>query len=167
VVRRVMVHAPPSVSALEFLLPARMPRLYGAEAARETSWLWKALNEQKPAPTATSDELLDEEICRVAHVMARLCASEGEIAEALGFSLESFNELRDRHVELAQALKSGKEFIDAALERALVSRASVYDYTEEEIICSREGDIVRTQVSKFLPADLKALDLWLRAHPGS
>jgi hypothetical protein len=99
--------------------------------------------------------------------MACLWASEGETAAALSLSLAEFNELRDRHVELADALKSGKEFIDAALERALAQRASGYDYMGEEILCSREGDVMRTRVSKHLPADLKALDLWLRAHSGS
>jgi hypothetical protein len=43
-------------------------------------------------------------------------------------SLESFNAIRDRQVELAEAIKSGKEFINAALERALAQRAAVYDY---------------------------------------
>jgi hypothetical protein len=55
---------------------------------------------------------------------------------------------QNRHAELAEALKSGKEFIDTALERALAQRASGYDCMGEEILCSREGDIVRTRVSK-------------------
>jgi hypothetical protein len=93
-----------------------------------------------------------------------LGTSEAEIAEALGFSLEKLNELRDRHPELGEALKSGKEFVDASLEGALAKRAGGYDYVREELVCSREGDIKVERLRSHLPSDDKALELWLRAH---
>ena len=66
----------------------------------------RILAKRKPAASiVATEEILDDEICRVAHVMACLWASEGEIAAALGISLASFNELRDRHVELAEAVR--------------------------------------------------------------
>jgi hypothetical protein len=43
------------------------------------------------APEVVNNEPLDDDTCRVVHVMACLWASEAEIAAALGFSLESFN----------------------------------------------------------------------------
>lgn len=60
---------------------------------------------------------------------------------------------------------SGKELVDGALERALAQRAGGYQYMEEDVFCSREGDIKRMRVSRHLTGDLKALELWLRANP--
>ena len=168
-VRTITKHHSPDVEALDDVLRVRLPRRYGAEAAMSPfeRMLQRFAKQEPPAQAAASEETVDDEICRVAYVMSRLWASDREIAAALGFSLESFSELRDRHPELAEALKSGKESTDAALERALAHRAGGYHYVEEEIFCSREGDIKRTQVSRYLPADLKALELWLRAHPAT
>lgn len=184
VVRSVKVHSPPSVEALEFLLRARMPKVYGlnAKAAKgSTSGIVEAMQKRVAAgradlerrkaalkaglaePEPTDEEtaqLINDETCMVSHVMARLYASDDEIAEALDISADKFKELRDRHVELAEAIKSGKEFIDAALERALTQRALGHEYVQEDILCSREGDIVRTSVLKHTPADRKAQDLW-------
>jgi len=168
-VRAVNKHYPPNVEALAFILPVRLPQLYGAAAATNIfeQFLRRNTKDAPPSQVTASDETLDDEILRVAYVMSRLLASDSEIAAALGLSLEVFRELRVRHSELAEALNSGKEATDQALERALARRAGGYHYMDEELFCSREGDIKRTQVSRSLPADLMALDLWLRAHPAT
>lgn len=89
------------------------------------------------------------------------------IAVVLGISPELFGELRDQQPELAEALRSSEEVMGRALERALDQRATGYSYVEEDIICTREGDIGRRRVSKSLPADLTALELWLHPHPAT
>ena len=82
--------------------------------------------------------------------MARLWASDEETAAALNIPLSDFNELRISHPELAEAIKSGKEITNSALERALTQRVFGYEYTEDEVFCSREGDVVRTQFASEL-----------------
>lgn len=165
VVRNVKVHSPPSVEALEFLLRARMPKVYGhqAKVAKGADYKFiEALDRLKAgkAPAPSTMGVIDEDILLVAHVMARLLASDDEIAEGLGISVDEFKGLAQRHLELSEALKSAKEFIDAALEKSLTQRALGYLYIEEELFCSREGDIVRTLLRKHLPPDRKAQDLW-------
>jgi len=168
-VRAINKHYPPNVEALAFILPVRLPQLYGAAPATNIfeQFLQRTSKDAPQSQAAASDETLDDADCRLACVMTRLLASDSEIAAALGLSLVVFRELRVRHPELAEALNSGKEATDQALERALALRAGGYHYKDEEVFCSREGDIKRTQVSKSLPADLTALDLWLRAHPAT
>jgi hypothetical protein len=85
IVRRVAVHAPPNVEALEFLLPVRLPQLYGSETVEGPfDRLLKDFDKRKPSSPAAqsvasnepvvSVESLDDEICRVAHLMACLWA---------------------------------------------------------------------------------------------
>ena len=74
-----------------------------------------AFEDPKPdAKITQAEKLLDDEICRVANVMARLWASDEETAAALNIPLSDFNELRISHPELAEAIKSGKEMTNSA-----------------------------------------------------
>jgi hypothetical protein len=108
----------------------------------------------------TTEEFVDDEICRVAHVMARLWASDDEIAAALDISLATFNDLRDRHLEFAEAIASGRERTYTALERALTRRAFGHSYSADGIFSTREGDIVRQSTLKDVWPDPKAEDIY-------
>ena len=166
-VRAITRHQPPDVDALEFALRGRLPKRYVTEAAAQplARELQRCIERNPPAQRAATDETAGDEICRVAYVMSRLGASDSEIAAALAVSLEEFSNLR-RQPKLSEALESGKKLVDQALERALAHCAGGYHYVEEDIFCSREGDIRRTRVSRYLTGDLKALELWMLAHPG-
>lgn len=170
-VRTITKHHPPDINALEFALRARLPERYGTRPATEAfaRTLFLLIKRITPAQTAASEDTVgdgvSDEICRVAYVMSGLSASDSEIAAALGVSLEEFNDLQ-KQPSLSEALNSGKELVDGALERALSRRAGGYQYEEGDIFCTREGDITRLRVSRHLTGDLKALELWLRAHPG-
>ena len=168
-VRSVKRHYPPNVEALEFLLRAHMPRLYKQRPKPTKNpipeWMKSAFEDPKPdAKITQAEKLLDDEICRVANVMARLWASDEETAAALNIPLSDFNELRISHPELAEAIKSGKEMTNSALERALTQRVFGYEYTEDEVFCSREGDVVRTPIRKRALSDAKAQEIWSRGE---
>jgi hypothetical protein len=168
-VRSVKRYYLPNVEALEFLLQAHMPRLYRQRPKPAKNpipeWMKSTFRDPKPdAKITQAERLLDDEICRVANVMGRLWASDDETAAALNISLSDFNELRNSHPELAEAIKSGKEMTNSALERALTLRVFGYEYSEDEVFCSREGDVVRTPIRKRALSDAKAQEIWSRGE---
>lgn len=157
VVRKKTVHNPPSGKTALFLLQARMPGRWG--------------NKKTPTKTQTNDadfslrrclEELDakerentlpiyppkDDSCRVAQTMTRLGATNDEIAAALGMSLTMFEEVCDTREEFSVALRAGKQALDEALERAFMQCAIGYSHSEDEVFCTRAGDIVRTHGSK-------------------
>jgi hypothetical protein len=168
-VRSVKRHYLPNVEALEFLLRAHLPQLYRERPKviknPMPEWVKSTIRNPKPDAKITETErLLDDEICRVGNVMGRLWASDDETAAALNISLSDFNELRNSHPELAEAIKSGKEMTNSALERALTLRAFGYEYSEDEVFCSREGDVVRSPIRKRALSDPKAQEIWSRGE---
>ena len=69
----------------------------------------------------------------VARAMARLGATDKQIAEALGASVSSLNEWKKRP-EFLDALKDGKAVADSHVEDGLYRRALGYEYTETKVV---------------------------------
>ena len=71
-----------------------------------------------------------------------------------------------RKPEFLQALKAGKEVVNAHVERALYDRAVGYSYDSEKIF-QHQGHIIRAQTVEHVPPDVKACIFWLKnRQPG-
>jgi hypothetical protein len=97
-----------------------------------------------------------EKSCAAARVMAKLGATDKQIAEGLGIDLSTFHRWRFTHVEFSQAIQMGKDVIDNAVERSLVQRALGYDYETEKALSVGGVGVVKTIVKEHALPDVGA-----------
>lgn len=93
---------------------------------------------------------------------ARDGLTDEQIAEKMGISVASLYNYKKCHLEILEALKSGKEVIDRQVENALLKRALGYEYEEvkekyEQGIC-----VERTITKKEVVPDTTAQIFWLK-----
>lgn len=93
---------------------------------------------------------------------ARDGLTDEQIAEKMGISVASLYNYKKDHLEILEALKSGKEVVDRQVENALLKRALGYEY--EEIKEKYEGGICveRTVTKKEVIPDTTAQIFWLK-----
>ena len=89
---------------------------------------------------------------------ARDGLTDEQIAKNIGISRASLYEWKKKEVDIADALKKGKEVIDFEVENALLKRALGYEY-EEEIY---ENGILTKKVKKQVAPDTTAQIFWLK-----
>lgn len=99
-------------------------------------------------------------------ILAEQCAREGltnlEIAARFGIGKATFYNWRKKHEAFREALKEGKEVVDAKVERALLTRALGLEYTEKKIVKDETGAVVREEeTGKLVLPDVTACRLWL------
>jgi hypothetical protein len=106
-------------------------------------------------------------------VLAAQAAREGlvnkEIFARLGIGHTTFYIWRREHPEFCEALKEGKEVVDAKVEKALLTRALGYEYDEveetQDIKQTESGEKVahkrRIVRKKAVVPDVQAQRLWL------
>ena len=85
-----------------------------------------------------------------------------QIAHNMGIHTATLYDWKNKHNEISEALKKGKEVVDRAVENALYKRAVGYAYDEvrEQY---RDGVLVdRTVVKKEVPPDTTAQIFWLK-----
>ncbi len=93
--------------------------------------------------------------------------SDEQIADNMGIATSSLYVWKNKYVEIAEALKKGKEIVDRHVENALYKRATGYSYEEvvEEFRTNKEtGEIELTakkKMKKHMPADVAAIVFWL------
>lgn len=92
--------------------------------------------------------------------MAKLGATNVEIADELGVSEKTFQTWLIRHPKLKEALLIPKEAADNRVELSLFKNANDR-WIEEEEIKVLDGQIVRVKVRKFIRGDVTAQLAWL------
>ena len=103
-----------------------------------------------------------EASCKIASALARIGATAGDISEALGISVATFNAWRRTYREFSEALKAQPEVSDAAVERAMIRCALGFNYTTEKLVPTRMGAVVRAH-SVHVPPSIDAAHFMLRA----
>jgi transcriptional regulator with XRE-family HTH domain len=81
-----------------------------------------------------------------------------QIASNLGISVPSLIKYREQHVELFEALKSGKDEADIEVENALYKAATGYYYEEETVTPSGRKVTVR----RYEKPNTTAMIFWLK-----
>lgn len=101
------------------------------------------------------------EYARIAQKMARLGATDIEVADALGIVKDTFYRWVSDRKEFSDSLKLGKAESDKRVERSLYSRANGYEHDEIDIrVC--DGQIVQTPIRKHYPPDPTSMIFWLK-----
>ena len=130
----------------------------------------------KAKKTGRPSKYEGERFCVVARSMARLGATDEEIAEALGVSVASLGNWK-KIPEFLGALKEGKAQADSHVEEGLYRRAIGYEYTETKVVeeahktgiaLNKDGKltpaiVVRTEtMTKQRAPDVTAQIFWLK-----
>ena len=89
---------------------------------------------------------------------ARDGLTDEQIAKNIGINRTTLYDWKKKEVNIADALKKGKEVIDFEVENALLKRALGYEY-EEEIY---ENGILTKKVKKQVAPDTTAQIFWLK-----
>lgn len=101
------------------------------------------------------------EHCDVARAMAKLGATDVELAGALKVSVATINLWKVQHPEFSASVKVDKAVADGKVVESLYKRAMGYSVTEEDIRVI-DGKIVRSEVTKHYPPDPTAMIFWLK-----
>jgi len=100
---------------------------------------------------------------RFASVAAKMCAmgaTDADLAEAFGFSVQTINNWKSTHQDFALALKR-KNTADEKVERSLFERATGYALPDTHI-SNFQGAITATPLIKHYPPDTTACIFWLK-----
>ena len=89
---------------------------------------------------------------------AREGLTDEQIAKNIGINRTTLYDWKKKEVNIADALKKGKEVIDFEVENALLKRALGYEYEEE----TYENGILTKKVKKQVPPDTTAQIFWLK-----
>jgi hypothetical protein len=95
---------------------------------------------------------------------AELCAqgaTDAELADAFGVSIQTVKNWKAAHPEFLASLKLHKESADQRVEASLYQRAMGYE-AEETDIRVINGEMVMTPIKKLYPPDTTAAIFWLK-----
>lgn len=71
---------------------------------------------------------------------ARDGLTDEQLAEKMGINPATLYDWKNKHPEISEALKKGKEIVDIQVENALLKRALGYEYMEERVeISEKDG----------------------------
>jgi dGTP triphosphohydrolase len=93
--------------------------------------------------------------------LAKLGATDEEIAGALDIAVATLYAWRNVHPEFLEALKGGKIMADAEVASKLFHRATGYEHPDVDIKVV-DGQIVITDLVKHYPPDTTAAIFWLK-----
>ena len=96
-----------------------------------------------------------------AEKMARLGATDVDLADALGVTEKTVNEWKKIHQEFGFALKRGKMLSDAEVANRLYERAMGYSHPEDKIF-NNNGEALIVPTTKHYPPDTTAAIFWLK-----
>lgn len=93
---------------------------------------------------------------------ARNGLTDEQIAQRMGVNIATLYRWKQAYCEICEALKKGKEVVDAQVENALLRRALGYEYTEERVEVSEKDGRKVVQTVKHVPPDTAAQIFWLK-----
>ena len=93
---------------------------------------------------------------------ARDGLTDEQLAKKMGIGTRTLYEWKEKHPQISQALKKGKEIVDIEVENALLKRALGYEYTEEKVEISEKDGKKVVQTVKHVVPDTTAQIFWLK-----
>lgn len=101
------------------------------------------------------------EFARLAQKMAKLGATDIEIADAIEIDIATFYRWSASNKEFCEAKKLGKKESDERVERSLYMRATGYSHPDTHISV-HEGAVTATPITKHYPPDATSMIFWLK-----
>lgn len=102
------------------------------------------------------------EYVKQAAKLAKLGATDIEIADFFNVSEQTINSWKNQFPEFLESLKAGKEESDQRVERSLYRRALGYEHDTVKIFCSKDGDVTQVPYREIVPPDTTACIFWLK-----
>jgi transcriptional regulator with XRE-family HTH domain len=93
---------------------------------------------------------------------ARNGLTDEQIAQKIGIARSTLSEWKNEYPDISDALKKGKETVDAKVENALLKRALGYEYTEVRIKKEKGVEVEKTEITKEVVPDTTAQIFWLK-----
>lgn len=93
--------------------------------------------------------------------LARLGATDKEMADFFNVAESTFHKWKLDHLEFSESLKKGKLLSDANVANALYHRAIGYEH-EDTHFSAYEGNVTATTYTKHYPPDTAAAFIWLK-----
>lgn len=98
----------------------------------------------------------------IAGKMCEMGATDQDLAEAFSVTVTTISNWKLKHKAFFDALKTNKAGYDDQVERALALRAIGYSHPETKLFYDpKTGEVVREEVIKHYPPDVKACSVWL------
>jgi len=98
-----------------------------------------------------------------AAVMARLGATDADMAEAFGVAVRTIGLWASMHSDFSASLKAGKDYADDRVERSLYQRAVGYSHDAVKIFANpRTGENAVIDYVEHYPPDTTACIFWLK-----
>ena len=88
--------------------------------------------------------------------------TKNELAKNLGISPKTLSVWENKHPEIAEALRQGREITDVSVENAILKKALGFEVTEVKTVVKADGAEEVTTVLKSVPPDVSAASLWLK-----
>ena len=93
---------------------------------------------------------------------ARDGLTDEQIAKNIGINRTTLYDWKKKEVNIANALKKGKEIVDFEVENALLKRALGYTITIKEEKLDRDGCVHTLEKDVHIPPDTTAQIFWLK-----
>ena len=105
--------------------------------------------------------LFSETHQKIAFAMAKLGATDKQIAVELGITEQTFNNWKKDYPDFFESLKTAKQEPDEKVERSLFERATGYSCPEDKIF-NDNGNAMIVPTIKYYPPDVTACIFWLK-----
>ena len=93
---------------------------------------------------------------------ARDGLTDEQIAKNIGINRTTLYDWKKKEINIADALKKGKEVVDFEVENALLKRALGYTITIQEDKLDKDGCVHTLEREVHIPADTTAQIFWLK-----
>jgi len=100
------------------------------------------------------------EVCAKAEELASKGFTLAEIAKGLGVHYDTLNEKRKEFSEFSDAIEGGKRLAGSFLANKLFERGKGCSHIEEKVFIYN-GEIIRTEITKYYPPETTAIMHWL------
>lgn len=111
--------------------------------------------------TVTKSARYSKRMCDQAQRLAKLGATDEEIAEFLKVNIRQFYRYRNAYPEFAAALAVGKDEADNRVERRLYERCLGFEVKREKVFV-HDGEVIRTTIKEEVLPDTTAMIFWLK-----
>lgn len=94
--------------------------------------------------------------------LARDGATDREIAEFIGVSVNTVYRWKAANREFRYALRMGRKSADLRVKRALYQRAIGYSVETVKVFCNKEGEVTQVPIIEHYPPSEAAAIFWLK-----
>jgi hypothetical protein len=123
--------------------------------------LWKSDKIYPKMPAGRPSEYRPEYIERTKE-MCLQGATDIQLADEFGVSVQTLYNWRNKYPEFLDALKINKAVADEVVERSLYERATGYERDSVKIFCSKDGTVTEVPFREYVPPDTTAAIFWLK-----